>query len=160
MVLAQRVEGDVARDDELVVALVVRERRGRELLRGEELGERAGDAAGRVAQRLGVGVGPEGDEQLVGGALGRRDVDGGRLDGLAGQGQVGMRFHGGHTRQLALKCYAPSASSSARRVAASSRQAGQPSRWARRPGTRASASSPVWTASTYTSRWSKHASHE
>src|SRR3954454_10215488 len=54
--------------------------------------------------------------------------------------------------------YSRSRRTSSRRLSWSSRQAGQPSRWARIPGTRVSASSPASSSSTYSSRRSKHSS--
>ena len=75
VVLAQRVERDVARDDELVVAAVVGERRRVERARREQLGVHPRHARGRVAQALVGEVDAERDEQVVGGAFGRGQVD-------------------------------------------------------------------------------------
>jgi hypothetical protein len=49
VVLAQRVERDLAHEHELVVVLVVRERRRLERFRGQELRVSRRDAAGRIA---------------------------------------------------------------------------------------------------------------
>ena len=53
----------------------------------------------------------------------------------------------------------PSDATIARRLSYSSRQAGQPSRWARSPGISASASRPARSSSTKRSSSSKHSSH-
>src|SRR2546423_6169509 len=76
MVLTQRLEGDVPCQNELVVALVVRERREVERTRRQQLGEGVGDPAGGVDQVLVGGIVAEGDEQVGDGALGGGQVDG------------------------------------------------------------------------------------
>ena len=75
VVLTQRVERDVARDDELVVAAVVGEARRREGARGQQFGVHARDARGRVREALVGEVGAERDEEVARGALGRMQVD-------------------------------------------------------------------------------------
>ena len=64
MVLAQRVERDLARQHELVVALVIRKRREVERPRCEHLGIGMRDPARRVAKMLAARILPEGDEQI------------------------------------------------------------------------------------------------
>ena len=59
VVFAHRDERDVAREDELVVALVVGERRERERPRREQFGIRRGDPTRRVPQRSRRGIVPE-----------------------------------------------------------------------------------------------------
>ena len=75
VVHAQRVKRDVAHDDELVVAGVVGERRQRERLLRQQLRERGGDAARRVAQAGLADVAAERDEQAADGVLRRAQVD-------------------------------------------------------------------------------------
>ena len=81
VVLAQRREGDVPGDDELVVALLVRERRQAERARLEQLGVRRRHPPRGVAQRLARDVLPERDEQVGDGCGGGCLVDDGRRVG-------------------------------------------------------------------------------
>ena len=75
VVHAQRVERDRARDDQLVVAVLVGERRRRERLRRQQLGVGVGHPARRVPQPRGVEVGAERAEQVR-----RRALDGVAVD--------------------------------------------------------------------------------
>jgi hypothetical protein len=75
VVLAQRVERDVACEDELVVALVVRERGQAERPRCEQLGVRGGDPARCVARVLVDLARAECDQQVADGALSGVEVD-------------------------------------------------------------------------------------
>ena len=72
VVHAERVERDRPRDDQLVVAVVVGERRRPERLRRQQLGVGVGDPARRVLQRLGVDVGAERAQQARGPRAARR----------------------------------------------------------------------------------------
>src|SRR3954451_8032759 len=72
MVLAERVERDVARHDELVVAAVVGERGGVEVRRRQQLGVHGGHPARRVPSRLVVEVDAERGQEVGRRALGRR----------------------------------------------------------------------------------------
>src|SRR4051794_39761044 len=75
MVHAERVKGDVADDHELVVPRIVGKCRQRERLLLEQLRERGGDAAWRVAQ-AGLGdVAAECGEQVADGLLRGAQVD-------------------------------------------------------------------------------------
>src|SRR6185437_1399143 len=66
VVLAQRGERYVARDDQLVVLLVVRKRRQRELARGKQLLVAADHACRRARDGVVVEVEPERAEQIGG----------------------------------------------------------------------------------------------
>ena len=99
VVLAERLEGDVTGEHELVVALVVREGGEVERTGRQELGEGEGDPAGRVGQMLVGGLTAEGDEQVGDGVLGGGEIDGRlALDGhQAGLGSVGaLEANSGH----------------------------------------------------------------
>src|SRR3954452_11728537 len=72
MVLAERVERDVARHDELVVAAVVGERGGVEVRRRQQLGVHGGHPARRLPPRLVVEVDAERGQEVGRRALGRR----------------------------------------------------------------------------------------
>lgn len=75
VVLAQGLKGDVPGEDQLVVTLVVGERREVEWLGRQELGIGAGDPSGRLSQMLGGRVASKRDEQVLDGTLGRFQVD-------------------------------------------------------------------------------------
>jgi hypothetical protein len=62
MVLAQRLDGDVAGEDELVVPLVVRERGQRELPWGEQFGVGGDNASRGVDEMLRARIVAEGSE--------------------------------------------------------------------------------------------------
>jgi hypothetical protein len=82
VVLAQRVEGDVAGQHQLVVALVVGEGGEAERPGCEHLGVGGGDPPGRVGQVVVVvGVAAQGDQQV-----GDRLLGGGEVDQRAGAG--------------------------------------------------------------------------
>ena len=72
---AERLKGNVAREDELVVALVVRERREIERLRCQQLRIGTDDPTGRLAQMLRRAVAPERDEKVSHRLFGRGNVD-------------------------------------------------------------------------------------
>ena len=74
VVFAEGVERDVARDHELVVALVVWEGGEVERLGGEHLGVHARHSPGGVCERLVGDVRAQGMEQVSGRVLGRGDV--------------------------------------------------------------------------------------
>src|SRR4051812_40019070 len=85
MVLAERVERDVADEHELVVVAVVREGGGVERLGGQELGVSGGHPARRLAEALVAEIGAERLEQVAGGALDRGLVEPGeRFYGVEG----------------------------------------------------------------------------
>src|SRR5215213_2628197 len=73
VVLAQGVERDVARYDELVVTAVVRERGGVEVRGRQQLGVHGGHPARRIAPRLVVEVDAERGQEVGRRALGRGD---------------------------------------------------------------------------------------
>jgi hypothetical protein len=105
VVLADRSDGDSARQHQLVVALVVGEGRQVEGARAEQFGIGAGHAAGGAVQALGVGLDAERFKELGGGAFGAGQVyaagvvdDAQRGDGRhrrLGSGDAGEE--GGHT---------------------------------------------------------------
>jgi hypothetical protein len=66
---AERLEGDVAHDDQLVVALVIGKRGGIEWHRGQELGKSAGHPPGRLPQALVREVGAKRDQKASRGLL-------------------------------------------------------------------------------------------
>ena len=93
VVLAERVKGDVADDDELVVALVVGKRGELEGLRRQELGIGTCHPPWRVRQVFVAGIASEGDEEIPDGVLSCGQVDPGRpVDGV----EVGDRLGEGH----------------------------------------------------------------
>ena len=73
--LAERMEGDLSHDDELVVSAVVWKRRRVEGLGREHLGVGRRDAARGLAEALVGEVGAERFEQVVGRLLERDRVD-------------------------------------------------------------------------------------
>ncbi len=75
MVLAERVEGDPAGDDELVVAAVVGEGGRVEALGPEHLLEDVDHPSWRLADALALDVDAEGLQHLAGGVLGPAPVE-------------------------------------------------------------------------------------
>ena len=104
VVLAEGVERDRPGDDELVVALIVGEGRGRERLRREQLGVRLGHAQRRLAQPLGLRVDAERDQQLVHAVGGPLEVDArrGRASVACWLSRVGMGSRSPERTRLSL----------------------------------------------------------
>ena len=72
---AQRVKGDRAGHDQLVVAVIVGERRRSEGVGREQLGVGVGHPARRLVEAFSLQVGAERPQQLAGRALSGRVVD-------------------------------------------------------------------------------------
>ena len=87
VVLAQGLERNVAGQHQLVVSLVVRERREIERPGREEFGEGAGDAAGGIEQVVVGRIPAESDEEVAHRLLGGGEID--RRPGLDGD-QAGL----------------------------------------------------------------------